>query len=248
MTPTSRTRWALAIETSNPSSSPTGESSGPSVAIAPLQSVQGRHRLSSPSTVERLRTPVAREDDLLPAIERLTRSQGVGAKDIGLVAVSTGPGGFTALRVSVTVAKLIAYSGGGVCVGVPSACVAAERARASGRFAVLLASKSDSAFATIFEPGWNRGEDDLHPPQGRLVTAATLSDLGVTQIVADSHLVPAIRARAEHLGVPVVPPHWDAGACLELALRLAPVTPDELLPLYPREAEAVTLWKKRHGG
>ena len=131
----------LAIETSNPSAAGPGQ---PGVAV----------RAGSTIVVE----PVGagREDDLMPAIERLFARVGIGPREIALIAVSIGPGGFTALRVSITVAKALAYSCGAACIAVPTAAALAAGARhagLSGRIGVLLACKGETSFASVFEDG-----------------------------------------------------------------------------------------------
>lgn len=47
---------------------------------------------------------------LLPEIQSLLESNGVRPADIGLIAVNTGPGSFTGIRIGATTAKTMAYS------------------------------------------------------------------------------------------------------------------------------------------
>ncbi len=65
-------------------------------------------------------------------------------------------------------------------------------------------------------------------------------------IVADQFFPASMRAGAESLGIAIVPPVFDPVACLEAAEGITPVDPAALAPLYPREPEAVTKWKKLH--
>jgi tRNA threonylcarbamoyladenosine biosynthesis protein TsaB len=219
----------LAIETSNPSVG------GAGVAIG--VHADGPARVLG---VEPAADPSRREDDLVPAIDRLTRRLGVTARDLGRVAVSVGPGGYTGVRTAVAVGKMIAEVAGARCVGVPSYLVPARRVGAPpGPFAVCLASKRDSTYAALFSA---RG-DPVGTP--RLVTASDLAGLGVALLVADRFLPGTIRAAAERLGVRVEEPVFDPAACFEASLGLAEVDPASLLPLYPREPEAVTQWRRR---
>lgn len=55
---------------------------------------------------------------LAPAIDALLSDAGWQAADIKLIAVATGPGSFTGLRVGVTTAKLLAYAVGAEVIGV----------------------------------------------------------------------------------------------------------------------------------
>jgi len=57
---------------------------------------------------------------LLPAIDRLLKRAGWRAQDIGLVAVSIGPGSFTGLRIGLAAAKGIAVAAKADIIGVPT--------------------------------------------------------------------------------------------------------------------------------
>jgi len=237
--------FGLAIESSNPSSAEDGGAAGgPGVALAEVSHEKGKWTISGGILSESLRRGSGREDDLMSAVDRISRRAGIVPGQIGLVAVSVGPGGFTALRVAVTAGNLIAFSTGAACVRVPSALVAARRVESAERFAVLLASKGDSAFATVFAPGW-QSPDGAKPPTGKLVRSADVSGLGVGLIVADKFLPAPIREAAEQSGIALVAPKLDPAACLELGCTLPIGAPGTLEPLYAREPEAVTLWKAR---
>ncbi|HEX8875523.1 MAG TPA: tRNA (adenosine(37)-N6)-threonylcarbamoyltransferase complex dimerization subunit type 1 TsaB [Phycisphaerales bacterium] len=222
----------LAIETSNPSAHGPGHAS---VAA----------RVDGVIHTE----PVAagREDDLMPAIDRLFRRLARTPRDTARIAVSIGPGGFTALRVSITVAKSIAFAVGAPCIAVPTAHALAAAARRDGiadSLAVLLASKGDSSFAAVFPAG------SIEPVSQRLITAADLDELPVTSLVADQFLPETMQAKAAHRALALHPPRYSAAHVLELgeslAARHGPTPIDALAPLYPREPEAVTKWRQLH--
>ncbi|MBX3388587.1 MAG: tRNA (adenosine(37)-N6)-threonylcarbamoyltransferase complex dimerization subunit type 1 TsaB [Phycisphaeraceae bacterium] len=235
---------SLSIESSNPSALEDGVN-GPGVALARILRTAGRFEVSGTILTEPLRRETGRDDDLLPAIDRLFRNAGARPEQLGLVSVSAGPGGFTALRVAVTAAKMLAYSTDAMCASVPSAWVAAHMVKSSGRFAVLLAGKNDSAFATLFEAGWERRLGD-QAPATKLVRAEDVAGLNVGLIVADKYLPEAIRAAAAALHIPVEHPRFRAASCLELGCLIVPGGPESLNPIYPREPEAVTQWKARN--
>jgi hypothetical protein len=69
-------------------------------------------------------------------------------------------------------------------------------------------------------------------------------------VLADDHLPVAWADAAHRRGLLRL--QWSAAACLEVGEALAesegPCDPLRLLPIYPRQAEAVTLWEARHGG
>src|SRR5437870_3603686 len=58
--------------------------------------------------------------ELFPALQRLLRGAAVLPRDVGLVAVGTGPGSYTGLRVGITAARAFAYAAGAELFGVPS--------------------------------------------------------------------------------------------------------------------------------
>lgn len=231
----------LAIEASNPSAHPaarrTTEHAGPGVAIGVLEP-DGVRVLA----LEPIAAASRHDDDLVPAIERARSRAGVSTRDIARVGVSIGPGGFTALRISVVAAIMIAEALGAELVGVPSAHVAARRVRSDGQpFAIALASKGATAYVVGFDA---QGRENR---PGAVGGDELLADLGAPRLIADDFLPEGWKTRARSQGVRIEPPRFDASACLELAAELSPADPARLRPIYPREPEAVTLWKQRHG-
>jgi tRNA threonylcarbamoyladenosine biosynthesis protein TsaB len=225
----------LGIETSNPSAWSEGSPTRPGVAAARAGGA-GLEVLGA--------EPIAlrpNEDDLMPAIDRLFRQVRLAARDLTHVAVSVGPGGYTAVRLAVTAAKMISEATGAQCLPVPTAGVVARRVEHGQVFAVGLASKGESVYVTLFDAaGFATGP-------GRLMTAADLPSLGAGLLVVDRFLPEAMRRRVAELGIEVRPPVFDPVACIEAAMAgVAPVDPADLLPLYPREPEAVTKWRQLH--
>jgi len=228
----------LAIETSNPSIHP-----GPGVALG--RTADGRVELLG---AEPLAKTSRHDDDLMPAIDRLFARLGVSPRQIGRVAVSVGPGGYTALRVAVATGKMIAEAQGAKCVAVPTALALALRApEGTEPFAVLLAGKGDSAWAAVFKEGWRGAIGAATGAEGRLITGADVDGLGVRALISDRFTPEPIRARAAELGIPVHEPVYDPVACLEASVCLPEIDPAALVPIYPREPDAVTLWRRLHG-
>lgn len=285
-------RWVsallcLAIETSNPpafgsagalldagpggASGPGGTDGppGPGVALVELDagaSAAGRRVLG----VEPVRPASRHDDDLMPAIDRLCRACGVGPAELGRIAVSIGPGGYTATRIAVTTAKLLAEAGGGFgrqsagtgpeLVGVPTAEALARRAVVSGPtdVAVAIAWKRTDAWVQRF--AWAAGEPRA-TDRGALIPFARLAEAlgGVAVLVADERLLAAANAGAEGggeagadrdvlpAGIEVQPPRFDPVAVAEASAGRAGIDPAALTPLYPREPEAVSKWRDLHG-
>src|SRR3954466_2924110 len=111
----------LAIETSNPSAWTPGSVSRPGVGVGRVGT--GLEVLGS----EAVDVSRGTDDDLMPGVERLFRRLGLSARDIRRVAVSVGPGGYTAVRLAVTTAKMIAEATGAQCLPIPTAEVVARR-------------------------------------------------------------------------------------------------------------------------
>ncbi|MGQ0628411.1 MAG: hypothetical protein ACT4PL_09975 [Phycisphaerales bacterium] len=233
----------LVIETSNPASAPPG-SSGQSVAIGMIR--RGSAELLDEEAVA---PPSRTEDDLMPAIDRLVRRVAVRPRDIAVVGVSIGPGGFTGLRVAVATAKMLALASragpeGGRCIAIPSALVAAWEHEPAAPLAVALAGKHETAHITVFGSSFRSSP----MADGAVMDAAGVAALagrGVALLLADRHLPAMVRSAAESAGMRVEPPVFAARTALAAAARIAPVEPGALLPLYPREPEAVTLWRQR---
>lgn len=213
----------LAIEVSNPSTGHAGIAIGSreqgSLGSEPVNSGDGR------------------TDDLASAIDRLTRRLNLEPRGLSRIAVSTGPGGYTSLRIAVATAKMICEATGAECIAIPTARIAALRAKARGPFAVVLASKDNTAYATAFAtPTQQVGE-------GHLIDAAAVATLGVSTLIADSFLPPAIHDAATAARITLEPLTLDPAACLELSFDAPAIDPIALLPIYPREPEAVTKWR-----
>ncbi len=183
-----------------------------------------------------------------------------------MVGVSAGPGGYTGLRVALTVAKCIAEATGARLRLVPSALSAAAGADPSGPTLVCLASKRETVHATMvgvtdewlaehaaaIEPlvGKARLSGDLGRPwPGRwleigLIGADVVATLGATKIVGDKHLPASFREAVAAAGVEVVFPSFGPEGVLRLMGWFGDAGPADAAPIYPREPEAVTRWRE----
>jgi tRNA A37 threonylcarbamoyladenosine modification protein TsaB len=225
-------RLTLAIEISNPSIPQ------PGVAVGEADAAGVRVLAAEP-----VRPSTREQDDLVPAIQRLFDSGGLLPRDIGRVAVSVGPGGYTSMRMAVAAGKMIAEVAGAHCVAVPSALVAAFHAReagARGNIALALAGKSDTAFVTLFPED---ARDDA--AAGLVMTADQFRSLRVSVLIADAHVPTAFLDSAKSRQIPILAPELSAVACLRASANLPAIDPDALAPIYARQPEAVTLWQAR---
>ncbi len=102
------------------------ETSGTSGSVAALE---GDRLLAEVSLAPSLRS--ARS--LAPGIAKLLAEVGWKPRDVGIVAVTTGPGSFTGLRVGLTTAKSFAYAVGAQVLGINTLEVLAEQAPADAQ-------------------------------------------------------------------------------------------------------------------
>jgi tRNA threonylcarbamoyladenosine biosynthesis protein TsaB len=213
-------------------------------------SVALRARTGSPVAERAVPPSDDSNDHLMAVIDELCRAHGVRPADLAAIAVGCGPGGFTGLRVACATAKAIADATGCALVAVPSALAVAHAAAHAGELpdaacTVVLASKAEDAWCTDVEL------DAAGVPRVVRAGLRGAADAGALRrpIVGDSHLLPAF-GRAGSGGV--LAARFSAAACLEvgesLLARGEKTEPLLLSPIYPRQAEAVTLWEARHGG
>jgi len=235
-------RVILAIETSNPS---LGRAE---VAVA-RQTVGGVEILA----VETL-APTGRHDDALaPALARACASAGVAPVEIGRVAVSVGPGGFSGLRVACATGQMISLAAGAECVAVPTALVAAEPALArhpgASRVLVALASKRESAWLAVVQRAGSAEDRAASARSGGVLDATGLTELLESgrpdAALADERLPEPLREAFERAGVPVEAPTLRAEVAARLGATLAPIAPHRLTPIYPRQPEAVRIWRQQ---
>jgi tRNA threonylcarbamoyladenosine biosynthesis protein TsaB len=176
---------------------------------------------------------------------------------LAAVAVATGPGAFTGLRVSTALAQGLGLSLGVPIVGIPSAAVFA-RARvlegARGPWLVALAAKDGSAWCARARCAAEASDARLLLEDGAVLDeagfAARLAEVAASEaeLLADAHLPDALRALARAHGIACHEPRATAAALVAEALLALPdraCDPAALLPIYAREPEAVTKWRER---
>lgn len=247
-------RYVLAIETSNPSALPAGPEAwfdagssidstgvagtgvvGPSVALGRLDGAGSIGLVAE----EALQTKGRHDDDLLPAIDRVVARGGIRPRDLGAVAFSAGPGGFTGLRIAATVAKMLSESVGAEVIAVPSA-VASTRHLGPDAFpaCVLLASKRETAHASVIGPdGWAVVSTEV-------LDGAGLRNLEVATLVVDQHCPEGIAEAAEAMGLVRRLPHFSARSCLLSVGMFSGTEAVVTGPIYAREPEAVRKWRE----
>jgi len=226
----------LAIETSNPSSS---GSEWPAVALGYPSGAGAVVLASAP-----LRPKDRHDDALMPAINEVCSAAGMTPGDLSRVAVSVGPGGFTALRIAVTTAKMLALSRDCGCISVPTAAALLRNVDSAcfdrGTVAVALAWKRDSVWIERYASPRQRVHAGLE----------RLDRLDLTEcatLIADDRFTSTLDSRVRHGSLAIEPPRFDASGVLAASLDMGVTDPISLTPLYPREPEAVTKWRELHG-
>ena len=175
---------------------------------------------------------------LMPMIAEVMAEAGLTFADIDRIAVTTGPGSFTGVRVGIAAARGLALASGRPVVAATSLAVMAQQAAAlldQGRTARLLAVALDARRGMVFLQLFDVANSELGPPvllapedvpalvEGRAVVVVGSAAGAVAEAIN------AAGGNAEAT-LPDLQPH--ARALAQMADRLAPVSP--LRPLYLR--------------
>lgn len=186
--------------------------------------------------------------DFITALDQLYSTAGLSPGATEVLGISIGPGSFTGLRIAVSAAKMIAEVTGAAIHPIPSALVAAEAtlrdAPPDGRVVVALASKRNTYWRTEVQHdngSWRITQD------GVIEEADSFAGDASILLLADCHFPHAAREAAVRAGCTMYEPVLDSPACLALTIQAiargeSPVLPEYLMPLYPREPEAVTIF------
>ena len=190
-------------------------------------------------------------EQLAPAIKYLAAELGIEVSALAAVAVGTGPGLYTGLRVGVTTARTIAQSLAIPIVGISSLDLVAYPWRTTHRRVVaVLDARRREVFSAQYWPvpgGLQRdGEYTVGPPSA--IAADLLARGGDVLLVGDGALVYADSFsgldRVERVGPSAAAP--SATALVELACarieREEFTTPDRVVPLYLRQSDAQIAW------
>ncbi|MFN3166471.1 MAG: tRNA (adenosine(37)-N6)-threonylcarbamoyltransferase complex dimerization subunit type 1 TsaB [Phycisphaeraceae bacterium] len=179
--------------------------------------------------------------ELMPAVAALCDKHQLEPADLGELYTSLGPGSFTGLRIAIATAKMLSLTNPALkLVGVPTIDVLAEQFKdAAEHVAVCMNIKRGTMYAGVYrdgqpilEPALRSAEALLEQSPRSLAIVAEVDtgiepDEGVT--IVDRSAIEADAAVTWRLG------KNRAGEGRFTA-------PADLLPLYVREPEAVTLW------
>jgi len=187
------------------------------------------------------------EDDIFPAIDLIANNLKLFANEIELVVVSIGPGGFSGLRTSVAIAKMVALANNAKVVSVESAIVCVEHAAIGyGPFLVLSSVKDEHFWLSKVAK-----QKDRWQCESENVGVETLRSSmgGIQGVFADEFLPKDAKCIFEQEGIPIHRSSLDAIALLRIGVNLYKrglcTDPAQLVPIYPREPEAVRKWKAK---
>ena len=139
---------------------------------------------------------------VLPAIERLLDDARITLAEIGAVAVATGPGSFTGLRVGLSMAKGLAIDGERAVIGVPTLDVTAAPHRMFGIPVVALVPAGRGRVVWAAYPTHGGASPVTNSSFDEFV--ATLEAHRYSAVVGE--LSPQQRARIDSIGVRVASP------------------------------------------
>jgi tRNA threonylcarbamoyladenosine biosynthesis protein TsaB len=173
---------------------------------------------------------------LLPLLQRVMHRANLSFPDIDRIAVTTGPGSFTGLRVGIAAARGIALAADKPAVGLSTlSAYATPHIANDERFPVVAAidARHNHVYLQVFAPG------------GRLFTAPRLAPLreAVKAAAETSSCIAGSAAKLVAAALSAddaIPITVDASPAPDIAwvARMGAVVPEELAPLKPQYLRA----------
>ncbi len=185
-----------------------------------------------------------KKDAMMPALEKSVTTVGGNPNEIDTIFVSIGPGSFTGLRVAVATTKMLSYTTGATIIPIKTALgvVCADKEHVPKSIVVSAIKKENFWLSVVTKnPKWNC--------EGGLVNASQLP-LYIEQntvLYCDSLLTDEITKMCTEVGVTLREMQSTATSIMAVGSTLGDknhIDPALLLPLYPREPEAVRMWKE----
>ena len=179
-------------------------------------------------------------ETLLPIADGVLRLLGKRMDEVGLFAVSAGPGSFTGVRIGVSLVKGLAFAGGTPCAAVsPLEALAKAHEAFPGVVCAVMDARRGQYYNALFQNGERLCSDRA------IDTDALLAELGSGPVLVcgDGAALLCERARRENLRL--APESSREQNALSVALcgyrRWSlgyAVTPDALSPVYLRKPQA----------
>jgi tRNA threonylcarbamoyladenosine biosynthesis protein TsaB len=176
-----------------------------------------------------------REERVLPSVAECLDAAGISARDLSRVICGAGPGSFTSLRVSASVAKGIAV-GAGCPLYAVSSLVLSVSGLQSGVYLSVLPAMRDEFFCL---------QTEVRGP-GNVVAGAAPLILGSADIGNLAHKLDA-RVVGPGQEIDAAPHARGVANILDAVIGSGPVNIDTWEPDYGRLAEAQVKWEAAHG-
>jgi len=181
-------------------------------------------------------------ETLAPAIQSVLRLSGVTLGDVDLIAVDTGPGLFTGLRVGVSTAKALGAALDRPVVGVSSLDLLAHPLWFAGRrVAAVVDARRGEVFWSMYQPVEGAMAAVTEPA---VVAPEALAGLGPDVLMTGD----GARRYQDVWSSPVAPPEFDHPSAAVLASLAAdrPALPAEkITATYLRGADVRIGWEQR---
>lgn len=196
-------------------------------------------------------------ETLMPAVSELLKRCGVRPADIGLYAVTSGPGSFTGVRIGVSAVKGMAMPAGTPCAAVSSLEAAAMNLPCvSGIICAVMDARRGQFYNALFE---SEGLKLTRLTQDRAIGTDTLSDelksLGKNIIMVGDGAQICYTMIEDKNNIAVAPERLRfprasgvAACALQLFRGGSTVSPEALEPFYLRLPQAERELKKRMEG
>ncbi|MBU7008439.1 tRNA (adenosine(37)-N6)-threonylcarbamoyltransferase complex dimerization subunit type 1 TsaB [Phosphitispora fastidiosa] len=217
--------------------------------------VAGDDRLVSERFIHNLKT---HSQNIIPMIQQVLDDAGIKPAELDGIAVTSGPGSFTGLRIGMAVAKTMGQALDIPVVGVSTLRVLAwNYYRASGLICPVLDARRNEVYAGIYGSGPEGLEELVRPaamPVEQLLDELSryrenVIFLGDGVPVYRDTIITRLGSRA--LFGTMINSFPRAGAAAELGMVQLQQGQTEdytfMQPVYLRKSEAETTWEKKHG-
>ncbi len=188
------------------------------------------------------------DDMLLPAIAELFKESGAQPADLDEVLVSIGPGGFTATRLACVAAAVLAEVSGARVLAVPTVNVAIETVlqdhNIMGGVVVAMASKHETAYVARYDHADRKFSESGASIGPEVFDAFVLpGDI----LVFEGHLPAPMLEIVAKRDIECILMRLTTDGLLACRAAAQSVAIEYLRPIYPREPDAVTQWRRRYG-
>lgn len=197
---------------------------------------------------------------LLPAVEHVLSGAGWSGEQLDAVAVTSGPGSFTGLRIGVATAKVLAYAWDKPLIGVSTLEAMAWQQNGLGGLVVpIINARRNRVYAAVYRVS---AGGDLRPqiirpaanlPMTELLSALNAWDEQIT-FVGDAVNLFSMEISStvggRWLRIPAANAALRAGSVAALGEQMLlageQADPFTLIPSYLRKAEAEVKWERAH--